>query len=145
MIIIIIIINSNTSNKIKNDNNSNNNKNNNNNSNNNKNIVNSYLQYINSFYEKQLNKILGNINKNYTNELSNNNISSNVTDSNDYNNDNHYKQLKFINNELIIQHPLKNESKGTTTYNECVNSITGNDYFTYCGPKPFNFSPYNSI
>ena len=82
-----------------------------NNSNNNKNIVNKYLQYINSFHT------------NYNSNLENNN------------------QLKFINNELIISNPLKNVSYNTSSsFNKnCTDSITGNNDFSYCGPTPYNF------
>ena len=92
-----------------------NNLNNNNdiNTNNNKNVVNSYLQYINSFYTNQLN------NKNA--------------------NDENQKQLRFINNELIISHPLKNYTAGSTNYNACIDSITGNKDFSYCGVAPYNY------
>lgn len=84
------------------------------NKNNNKNIVNSYLNYINSFY---------------------NNLVSNINFSGDSPAN---QNLKMINNELIISHPLNNYSHGTINNLECTDSIIGNKDFSYCGPSPYN-------
>ena len=48
-------------------------------------------------------------------------------------------QLKLINDELIISHPFKNYTGGSQNYNDCIDSITGNKDFSYCGVAPYNY------